>query len=145
MNLSEENRKTLLTHLHKSVEETANVVANHINNGRTNQLIDYPPNGGLTDNEKQELKQLKNNDVLRDALRKVLASNSALVLFDLFNIIDGTGDPNPGIGEWSEIALVDMPEDFNEHVEFLHDDFYKTYWDWREKRQASFKLDLLDE
>ena len=142
MNLSKENRKTLLTHLHKSIEETANSVANHINNGRTNQLIDYPPNGGLTSDEKQMLEQLKDNNVLRDALRKVLASNSAAVLFDLFNIIDGTGEPDPGAGEWSEVMLVDMPENFEEHIEFLHDDFYETNWNWREKRKANFKLDL---
>ena len=145
MNLSEENRKTLLTHLHQSIEEAANFAANDLNNGQTNQLISYPPNGGLTDKEKEALEQLKGNDVLRDALRKVFASNSASVLFELFNIIDGTGDPDPEIGEWSEVMLVDMPEDFDEHVEFLHDDFYETYWKWREKRNANFKLDLLDE
>ena len=145
MNLSEEIRTTLLTYLHKSIEETANNLANHLNNGRTNQLIDYPPNGGLTDEEKESLEHLKNNDILRNALRKVFASNSASVLFDLFNIIDGTGDPDPGTGKWSEVMLVDMPEDFDEHVEFLHDNFYETYWNWRKKRKANFKLDLLDD
>ncbi|MDN5211929.1 hypothetical protein QQ020_07695 [Fulvivirgaceae bacterium BMA12] len=145
MNLSEENRTTLLTHLHKSVEEAANIMANHLNNGRTNQLIDYPPNGGLTEEEKESLQQLKNNNTLTDALRKVFASNSASVLFELFNIIDGTGDPDPGTGDWSEITLVDMPEDFDQHVEFLHDNFYETYQNWRNKRKADFKLDLLDD
>lgn len=28
----------------------------------------------------------------------------------------------------------------------LHDDFYETYWDWKEKRiNPGWKLDLLDE
>jgi hypothetical protein len=145
MKLSEENRTTLLTNLHKCVEESANLMANHINNGGTNKSIHYPPNGGLTDEEKQALEHLKNNDTLRDALRKVLASNSASVIFELFNIIDGTGDPDPGTGEWSEVMLIDKPANFHQHVEFLHDHFYETYWNWREKRQANFKLDLLDD
>jgi hypothetical protein len=145
MNLSEENRTTLLTHLHKSIEETANTMANQLNNGRTNQLINYPPNGGLTVEEEHSLEQLKSNDTLRDALRKVFASNSATVIFELFNIIDRTGDPDPGTGEWSEVMMIDMPKDFDEHVEFLHDHFYETYWNWRKKRKATYKLDLLED
>ena len=99
----------------------------------------------MTEAEIKSLEQLKNNDILRDALRKILADSSASVLFELFNIIDGTGDPDPETGEWSEVLLVDMPEDFDEHVEFLHDNFYETYWNWRKIRNANFKLDLLDD
>lgn len=136
MNLSEENRTTLLTQLHKTIEETANSLANDLNEGRTEELIGYPPNGGLTEAEKSSLERLKNDETLRDALRKILASNSASVLFELFNIIDGTSDPDPELGEWSEVLLVDQPEDFDEHVEFLHDNFFETYWNWIELRNA---------
>ncbi len=145
MNLSESNRTTLLINLHKSIEEAASVTSNHLNNGRLNRLIGYPPNGGLTEDEMKSLDQLKDNDILRDALRKVIASNTAEVLFDLFNIIDGTGDPDPGTGKWSEVMLIDKPEDFDGDFEFLHDSFFETYWDWRNKRKANFKLDLLDD
>ncbi len=65
MNLSEENRKTLLAHLHNSIEETANAITNDINNGRINELIDYPPNGGLTEEEKESLKSLRDNGPLK--------------------------------------------------------------------------------
>jgi hypothetical protein len=58
MGLSTENRTTLLIHLHKSIEEAANTNANHIINGRLNQLINYPPNGGLTDDEIGALRKL---------------------------------------------------------------------------------------
>lgn len=145
MNLSEKNRTTLLTHLHKTIEEAANYLANQINNGQTNELINYPPNGGLTEQEKKSLEQLASNDILRDALRKLFASNSAAVIFELFSVIDGTGDPDTKAGEWSGAMLTDMPEDFDEYVEFLHDHFYETYWLWRNKRKADFKLDLLDD
>jgi hypothetical protein len=142
MGLSTENRTTLLIHLHKSIEEAANTNANHIINGRLNQLINYPPNGGLTDDEIGALKKLKGDEYLKSALRKVLASTTADVFFDIFNIIDGTADPDPGTGEWTEVMLVDKPKDFDEHVEFLHDDLYGTYWDWKKKRQnTSWSLD----
>ena len=42
MNLSEVNRTTLLTYLHKSIEVNADTIANKLNNGETSQLVDYP-------------------------------------------------------------------------------------------------------
>jgi hypothetical protein len=145
MKLSEQNRTTLLTELHKSIEDSANMIANNINDGQTIDLINYPPNGGLTEEEMNSLKSLAGNEILRNTLRKVLASNSATVIFELFNIIDGTGDPDPELGEWSEVMLIDRPDDFDDYYEFLHDNFYETYWNWRKMRNSNFKLDLLDD
>jgi hypothetical protein len=134
MQLSQENRNTLLINLHKSIEENSDATANHVFHGRFNQLINYPPNGGLTEDELRAIDQLKGNEQLKSALRKLFASSASDVLFDLFNVTDGTSDPDPGTGEWSEVMIVDKPEDFDDHYEFLHDDFYATYWDWKEKR-----------
>lgn len=143
MQLSEENKLTLLINLHKSIEEAANRTANHIFQGRSNQLINYPPNGGLTENEISEIESLKGNEALKTALRKLFASTTSDVLFDLFNIIDGTADPDPGTGEWSEVIIVDKPEDYDNDVEFLHDDFYGSYWDWKSKREnKNWSLDI---
>ena len=133
-----------MMHLHKSIEEQANHAANHILHGRPEQLILYPPNGGLTTEEMQAIGSLAGNETLRDALRKAIASSTADVLFGLLNIIDGTGDPDPGLGKWSEVMLTDVPEDFDEDLEFLHDHFYETYWAWRRRRKADWKLDLLE-
>jgi hypothetical protein len=146
MALSEENRKTLLISVHKDIEETANEIVNKINQGRLNQLLDYPPNGGFTEQEKAALIQLKGSEALKTALRKVIASSTASVLFDFFNLIDGTADPDPETGEWSEVMIVDKPEDFDEYQAFLHDEFYETYWDWKAKRSnKNWQLDLHDE
>lgn len=142
MKLSEQNRTTLLLHLHKTIEESANNTANDILAGRVNHIIDYPQNGGLNETEKRALNELKGNEEIRNALRKLFASNCASVLFDFFNIIDGTGDPDPRTGNWEEVMIVDMPENFDEHIEFLHDHFYDTYWKWKEKRKANFSLEL---
>lgn len=83
MRLSTENKTTLLIHLHKSIEETANTNANNLFHGRLNQLINYPPNGGLTDNELKALEELRGKEDLKSALRKVLASTTADVFFDI--------------------------------------------------------------
>jgi len=143
MKLSEENKKTLLLSVHKAIEEYAGHTANHLFHNRTNKLINYPPNGGLTEEEKEALGQLKENEVLKSALRKVIAGNTADVFFDFFNILDGTADPETG--KWSEVLLIDKPEDFDDHQEFLHDSFYETYWDWKEKRKnKNWSLDLTE-
>ena len=85
------------------------------------------------------------NSTLKSALRKVFASNTADVIFSFLNIIDGTSDPTVEFGEWKEVMLVDF-NDGNEMDSMLHDDFYETYWDWKEKRiNPGWKLDLLDE
>jgi hypothetical protein len=143
MQLSEENKRTLLINLHKSIEEAASTTANNVFHGRSNQLVNYPPNGGLTENEIRAIEDLKGNEDLKSALRKLFASTASDVLFDFFNIIDGTSDPDPGTGQWSEVIIVDKPEDFDDDVEFLHDDFYGSYWDWKEKRvNKNWSLDI---
>lgn len=142
MQLSEQNRNTLMMHLHKCIEEQANHAANNILHGRSGQLTSYPPNGGFTPEEKEALTSLVGNEPLKSALRKAIASSSANVLFDLFNILDGTGNPDPGTGAWSEVMVVDVPEDFDEDMDMLHDHFFESYWLWRKKRKADWKLDL---
>ncbi|SFQ18957.1 hypothetical protein SAMN04515668_1316 [Hymenobacter arizonensis] len=77
------------------------------------------------------------------ALRKVLADCAANVVFDLLNLIDGTTDPKQG--QWSEVVLVDKPA-YDEHREFLHDEFFGAYWDWQVIRpDKTWRLDLLAE
>lgn len=144
MNLSDKNRKILLTSLHQAIEENANHIANHVFYGRENQLINYPPNGGLTEREKEAIKELQGDEDLKSALRKILASNTADVFFHIFNIIDGTSDPERG--DWTGVAIVDISEEDEGDIDFLHDDFYGTYWDWRKVRKnKNWKLDLLDD
>ena len=63
---------------------------------------------------------------MKSALRKVLASTTADVFFDIFNIIDGTADPDPVTGKWTAVIIVDKPEDMDEDVELLHDDFWES-------------------
>lgn len=144
MEFSEDNRNTLMIHLHQTIEQQAVYVTENLLNGIYNRLAIYPPNGGLTSSEIEALEVIKGNESLRSALRKILAGNSASVLFDMFNIIDGTGDPDPSIGEWSEVVIIDRPEDYIEDHEMFHDEFFSTYENWKVIRpETDWSLDNL--
>ena len=145
MKLSENNKKSLLVSIHQLIEENASNTADELEQKRTNHLINYPSNGGFTELERLELEQLEFNPTLKSALRKIFASNTADTFFSFLNIIDGTIDPTVEYDEWEDVMLVDFNEE-NEIDSMLHDDFYETYWDWKEKRtDPGWKLDLLDE
>lgn len=145
MKISDNNIKTLMLSLHKSIEDYANQVSNQLMIGETTDFLNYPPNCGLTDAEHKALEKLKNDQELRNALRKILADNSASVIFDLMNNIDGTTDPDENFGEWTQICFVDSSEEIEPPDEMLHDNFYATYWDWKEIRpDKGWTLDILD-
>ena len=80
------------------------------------------------------MEKLKNDHDLKSALRKILADNSAGIVFDLMNIIDGTADPDEDLGKWTEVALVDQLDDIEPNDDMLHDSFFSTYWNWKEVR-----------
>ena len=77
-------------------------------------------------------------------MRKLLAGCAANVLFDLFNLIDGTTDPTCMAWNGEGIILVDNPENDDKHREHLHDEFFDAYWNWRDIRpDKTWRLDLL--
>ncbi|TAJ05047.1 hypothetical protein DMA11_23655 [Marinilabiliaceae bacterium JC017] len=135
MKLTETNKKTLMITLHQKIEEYADVTSDLVLNGEIAENLTYPPNNGLTQSELKELEKLKNNKILKSALRKVFADNSAGVLFELMNLIDQTTDPDEDLGEWAGLSLIDFDEEIEENDEMLHDTFSESYWDWKEKRQ----------
>ncbi|ANE50447.1 hypothetical protein [Flavisolibacter tropicus] len=144
MQLSDNNRTPLLLSLHKQIEDYANAKAKAILEGKP-LSITYPPNGGLTEAEAQALTQLKGNESVMTALRKLLANNTAEVFFSFFNTLDGTTAPDIETEKWSGVFLIDKPEDLEEDMPFLHDDFYGTYWEWKEKRgDKGWSLDMLE-
>ena len=140
MQLSENNRHTLLLAIHQSIEEWSTGSANDLFQSSTIDL-EYPPNGGFTTEETEALKVLQGNSVFQSAMRKVLASCASGVVFNMLNLIDGTSDPKHG--DWDGVSLVDKSEDAAD-AEFLHDDFFDVYWDWREIRpDKTWCLDTL--
>ncbi len=146
MKLSEHNLKTLMLFLQQKIEENADYISDQLDKGNSTDFLTYPPNGGLTEKENIALQKLKNDQDLKSAMRKILADNSASVLFELFNIIDGTTDPDENLGKWTEICLVDKTDEIEGNDEMLHDALFEKYWDWREIRpDKKWKLDNYSE
>ncbi len=89
----------------------------------------YPPNGGLTEIEESSLERLKDDPILKSALRKILADNSAGVLFELLNVIDGTSDLDENFGKCTGISFVNKADELFKYGKMLYDELYSKYWD----------------
>ena len=130
MNLSEDNTKAILLDIHQDIDEYADHAISIIF-GDNNDALSYPPNIVFTADEITALKKLNSSDNLKSVLKKIIADNSAGVVFNLLNNIDGTTDPKNISDNWHGVALVDRDPDLDEDsANFLHDEFYSTYWDW---------------
>jgi hypothetical protein len=148
MELSNKNVLALLLDLNQDIDEYAEATVKNIVEDKNFDFLTYPPNGGLTDLEKQELNKLDNNEHLKNALRKVIADNSATLIFSMLNIIDGTTDPKHMFTEWTGVKLVDQQEtkDTEKFQDMLHDSFFETYWEWEKIRgNKNWKLDTYEE
>ena len=143
MKLSAYNKKTLMLFLQQKIEEHAEFSSEQLVTNSNTDFLTYPPNGGLTNNEILSLQKLKDDSILKSALRKVFANNSAGVIFDLLNVIDGTSDPDENLGKWTMVSIIDQTMDIEETGGMLHDDLYDKYWDWRNIRpKKGWKLDI---
>ncbi|MCB0516517.1 MAG: hypothetical protein R2798_01315 [Chitinophagales bacterium] len=148
MKLSNTNAKTFLLDTHQDIEEYADTLATNILDKKDFNFLIYPPNCGLTELEINELKKLDNNEHLKNALRKVIADNSAGIVFNMLNLFDGTGFPKNDHGDWTGLKVIDEePNEISEPVDdWLHDKFYETYWDWKKIRgDKKWKLDTHEE
>ena len=148
MKLSNTNAKILLVEANRIIEKYADSDATKIVEKKDFNFMCYPPNCGFSDAEKIELGKLDNNEALKSAWRKLFANNSATVLFHLFNIIDETGDPQGENSAWTGVKMIDLEpnKDLEPAEDFLHDMFFDTYWDWREKRgEKGWKLDTYED
>ena len=107
MELSNKNALALLLDLNQDIEEYAETTVKNIIEEKNFDFLTYPPNNGITDLEKQELNKLDNHEHLKNALRKIIADNSAGIIFNLLNLFDGTGSPKHMYNEWTGVKLID--------------------------------------
>lgn len=139
--LSEQQRSALLMEIHKSIEEAITVAANP-----ANAKINYPPNGGLLEEERVALTQIALNPTLVRALRKVMADVAAYPIFHFLTLLDGVSDPDNYASIWTGCNLEPKNEDTPNADYFLHDEMYATYWDWRNSQgNLGSKLDNVNE
>ncbi len=132
MTLSESNAKTLLIAVHEDIDEyTDNAISNIF--GQGDNALTYPPDVKLSADEIEALNKLFATDKLKSALKKIISDTSAAIIFNLLNNIDGTSNPKHSSDDWIGVKLVDEEPDPNDDniADFLHDEFYATYWDWQ--------------
>lgn len=140
--LSDKNRNTLLIGVNRDIETTVEEITEAMAKKRLNNLLSYPPNCGFTPEELKALENIKMDNDLKSALRKILAEACSRPLFSLFNYIDGTGDPGK---DWTSVSFLDKELDTDEEGEFLHDKFFELYWEWRKLRpKKDWKLDTYE-
>jgi hypothetical protein len=148
MALSKKNAQALLLDINQDIEEYAETTVKNIIEERKFDFLTYPPNCGLTDLEKAELGKLNNNEHLKNALRKIISDNSAGVVFNMLNLLDGTGSPKLHYDNWTGVKLIDEEpqEEAHQFDDMLHDGLFETYWEWRKLRgDKKWKLDTYDE
>ncbi|WP_295668718.1 hypothetical protein [uncultured Mucilaginibacter sp.] len=148
MELSENNAIALLLDLNEDIEEYADCAVKNVIVDKNFEYLNYPPNCGFSDLEKEELHKLDNNPHLKNALRKIIADSSAGVIFNMLNLLDGTGSPKKMYKEWTGVQLVnEEPENDSESFAgTLHDYLFETYWTWKKIRDdKDWKLDTLEE
>lgn len=134
--ISSEEHRALCVEANAAVEAAA-VEALERLRGRGEPF--YPPNGGLTDEERDALPRL-DSAAAESAMRKVLADAAASAMFRVFCVIDGVGDPVAFDGAWAAYGIAEAEED----VPFLHDGMLDAYWDWRDIRpDPGWRLDML--
>lgn len=136
--LRENNLLQLMLYLHNCISESVNWTFDSVDNGKIKDMISYPPNIELNNEELSILKETFADEKVRNAMRKVMVNSAMYPIFDLFNFIDGTGDiPN---ADYEVLELVQCNyediDNFEDRCEFLHDYFFETYWDWKEKKES---------
>ena len=147
MQLSQKNALALLLDLNQDVEEYAEAAVKDIIEDKNFYKLMYPPNNGFTQEEQMELDKLDNNEHLKNALRKIIADSSAGIIFNMLNLLDGTGGPKIRYNDWTGVMLIDEEPDKNAEpfYDTLHDCFFETYWEWRKLRgDKKWKLDTYE-
>ena len=113
MNLSDTNRKILLDYIIDILRKRASSISKEFLSKKFN---DFPAN----DQEARDWSKLKSIEHIQPLLQRLLEMNATDVLLELFCLIDGAAHPENT--DWTGVLLVDMPEDFDEYVVFLHDE-----------------------
>jgi hypothetical protein len=122
--LEDIDRHALFHEMHRSVEESASMAAEHLMAGTPD--LTYPPNHGFLPDELAALSSLPRTPAMKRALRKSIASAAAEPDFHLFCLVDSVADPQ---------SLEDVQDCDRTAVEItLHDGFYESYWAWRGRR-----------
>jgi hypothetical protein len=125
---SEDTVRRLMVDLHAGIAEASADLVARIQSRDSFADLCYPPGASLTSAELEDLQSPSFAEAVPPALQKVVADSMAAVLFRVFTIMDGVGDPEDGRDDlWLGVSLIDRADDDDT---MLHDQFHETFWDY---------------
>jgi len=137
--LNGKHLNSMMHYLHMNIHESVEWSFESLRNKKLKEMISYPPNTELTDDEMNTLITVLNqNPGIEETLKKMMINASIYPLFDLFNFIDGTGDIPDSNYETIELVecTFDEIEPLEDREDFLHDLLFESYWNWLESKQS---------
>jgi hypothetical protein len=140
--LSPAQLDALFIEVHRAIEDSARYATNPlVPDGKLPRLT-YPPNGGLSDEEREALAGLASRPEVVSGLRKLIADAIASPMFTFLNLLDGTGDPlHLTADDWPGFELIETETG----EQMLHEHFFESYWAWRARRpDPGWRLDNYD-
>ena len=129
-----DTKQKFLFELHNIIKERSKI-GNRISNPPQNAIWEE---FNLTDAELSALKAQPFTPESISAIEKIVRDTMMNAFFEAFCIVDGVGDPHESLLEQEEVWLglklteVTTNEEEVEVSEFLHDEFFSTYQDWKE-------------
>lgn len=135
-----EAKKKFLIELHSIIKERS-MIGNLISNPPLDSVLEE---FNLTVTELNALKAQQFTPESISGIEKIVRDNLMATFFEVFCILDGVGDPNESLMEPDEVWLglklteVKYNEEGEEEVtEFLHDEFFSTYQEWKELQRKN--------
>jgi hypothetical protein len=127
-----EERQAFFREIHSIISRESRRAAQQLADGR--YALTYPPNDQFTADEFEALLAMgRAQPALPRALQKAIADASAMALFDMFNLIDGTGDPAGYDGDWGTFDIIPVDED----IPHYHDELFESWHDWHASQAQS--------
>ena len=137
-----EAKKKFLMELHSIIKERS-MIGNLISNPPLDSVLEE---FNLTDTELSALKAQQFTPESISGIEKIVRDNLMTAFFEVFCILDGVGDPNESLMEpdevWLGLKLTEVEyneedEEEEEVTEFLHDEFFSTYQEWKELQRKN--------
>ncbi|KNH24017.1 hypothetical protein ACS78_07005 [Priestia megaterium] len=108
------------------------------------EQLKQPPNElpweefNLTKDEINSLETQKFTDESISAIEKIVRDSIMGAFHSAFCLLDGVSDPvlENDDDMWFGLKLVEKQEEEDEE-DFLHDELYSSYWDWRESNNKN--------
>ncbi|MCZ8540796.1 hypothetical protein [Psychrobacillus psychrodurans] len=136
-----EAKKKFLIELHSIIKERS-MIGNLISNPPLDSVLEE---FNLTVTELNALKAQQFTPESISGIEKIVRDNLMTTFFEVFCILDGVGDPNESFSlmepdeVWLGLKLteVEYNEEEEEVTEFLHDEFFSTYQEWKELQRKN--------